>query len=184
VKKKNLEGRQAMISRRTFVKTLSFMTMYAWAGNVFAIEKKERVLNLRNIHTNERLDIKYSSSGVYDPDALNEINRLLRCHYNNEIKSIDVRVLDLLCDIKDDIGVGREVLIISGYRSHAYNEYLRRNSRGVVCNSLHLEGRAIDFRIPNVDMRKLALLAKSYHSGGVGKYPDFVHIDDGRVRYW
>ncbi len=173
-----------MMSRRTFVKTLTLLTLSACAGNIFAVEQKERILKLRNIHTNESLDIKYSSSGLYDSDALNEINRLMRCHYNNEIKPIDVRVLNLLCDIKDDIGTGREVLIISGYRSHAYNEYLRRKSSGVVCNRLHLEGRAIDFRIPNVDMRKLALLAKSYHSGGVGKYPDFVHIDDGRVRYW
>ncbi len=174
-----------MISRRAFVKTMALMTMSAWAGgNVFALGKEERVLNIRNIHTNEKLDVKYFSSGTYDPEALNEINRLMRCHYNNEIKPIDVRVLDLLCDIKDAIGAGREVLIISGYRSPAYNEYLRRNGRGVVCNSLHLDGRAIDFRIPNFDMRRLAVLAKSYHSGGVGKYPDFVHIDDGRVRYW
>jgi uncharacterized protein YcbK (DUF882 family) len=173
-----------MISRRFFLKTLALATLFSYVGNVYAFEKKERALNLYNIHTGERLEVKYYSSGNYDLDALNEINRLMRCHYTNEIKPIDVRVLDLLCDIKDDIGQDRDVLIISGYRSHAYNEYLRRNGRGVVGNSLHLQGRAIDFRIPKVDMRKLSLLAKSYHTGGVGKYPDFVHIDDGRVRYW
>jgi uncharacterized protein YcbK (DUF882 family) len=175
---------QAMISRRIFLKTLALATVFGYAGNGYALEKKERALNLYNIHTGERLDVKYCSSGNYDVGALNEINRLMRCHYTNEIKPIDVRVLDLLCDIKDDIGQDKNVLIISGYRSHAYNEYLRRNGRSVVCNSLHLQGRAIDFRIPKVDMRKLTLLAKSYHTGGVGKYPDFVHIDDGRVRYW
>ncbi len=166
------------------MKTLGVVTMSLCAGNAFTLEKNDKVLNLYNIHTSERLKIKYCSSGSYDQDALNEINRLMRCHYTNEIKPIDVNVLDLLCDIKDDIGQNKEILIISGYRSHAYNEYLRRIGHGVACHSLHLQGRAIDFRIPHVDMRRLTALAKSFHSGGVGKYPDFVHIDDGRVRYW
>jgi uncharacterized protein YcbK (DUF882 family) len=153
-------------------------------GDAFGLTKKERSLNLCNIHTSERLDITYSSSGVYDKAALNEINRLMRCHFNNEMKPIDVRVLDLLCDIKDRIGKDKEVLIISGYRSPAYNDYLRKHGNGVAGNSLHLQGLAIDFRIPKVDMGKLTTLARSYHAGGVGKYRDFVHIDAGRVRYW
>ena len=173
-----------MTTRRNFLKTLALVTLSVYAGNVHAFDKKERVLDLYNIHTGERLEVKYYSSGSYDQDSLNEINRIMRCHYTNEIKPIDVRVIDLLCDIKDDIGKDKEVFIISGYRSTAYNEYLPRSGRGVACNSLHLQGRAIDFRIPNVDIRKLTVLAKSFQSGGVGKYPEFVHIDDGRVRYW
>jgi len=158
--------------------------MSAYGGKVFGLDKKEKVLNLYNIHTGERLDIKYCSSGNYDRNALNEINHLMRCHYTNEVKPIDVKVIDLLCDIKDTIGKDKEMLIISGYRSHAYNDYLRQIGRGVACNSLHLQGRAIDFRIPRVDCRKLTTIAKSFYTGGVGAYPDFVHIDDGRVRYW
>jgi uncharacterized protein YcbK (DUF882 family) len=176
-----------MISRRFFLKTLAIVAMYGYlgnAGNVSALEKKERTLNLYNIHTSEQLNVTYYDGVSYDPDALNEINKLMRCHYTNEVKPIDVRVLDLLCNIKDDVGEGKEVIVISGYRSHVYNEYLRSQGHGVACNSLHLQGRAIDFRIPKVDMRKLTYLAKSYGTGGVGRYPDFVHIDDGRVRYW
>ncbi len=173
-----------MVSRRSFIRTLAFAALIGTAGNIFAAERKERKLNLYNIHTSERLDVTYCSSGVYDTAALTEINRLMRCHYTNEIKSIDVSVLDLLCDIKDRIGAEKEVLVISGYRSPAYNEYLRKHGHRVVCNSLHLEGRAIDFRMPTVDIPKLTTLARSYQAGGVGKYPEFVHIDDGRVRYW
>jgi uncharacterized protein YcbK (DUF882 family) len=108
----------------------------------------------------------------------------MRCHYTNEIKHIDVKVLDLLCDIKDRIGEDKEVLVISGYRSPAYNTYLRKHGNGVVSNSLHLGGRAIDFRIPKVDMGRLTAVAKSYRAGGVGTYREFIHIDDGRLRYW
>jgi len=173
-----------MITRRNFLKILTLVTLSGYNGKVFGLDTKERVLNLYNIHTSERLNVKYYSSGSYDRDALSEINHLMRCHYTNEVKPIDVNVLDLLCDIKDTIGKDKELLIISGYRSHAYNEYLRRNGRGVACNSLHLQGRAIDFRVPRVDNRILTTLAKTFHTGGVGTYPDFVHIDDGRVRYW
>ncbi|HUI44423.1 MAG TPA: DUF882 domain-containing protein [Nitrospirota bacterium] len=173
-----------MITRRNFLKMLTLVTLSAHSGKVFGLDSKERVLNLYNIHTGERLNVKYYSSGSYDRDAMNEINYLMRCHYTNEVKPIDVKVIDLLCDIKDTIGKDKDVLIISGYRSHEYNEHLRQMGRGVACNSLHLQGRAIDFRLHRVDNRKLAAFAKTFHSGGVGTYPDFVHIDDGRVRYW
>jgi len=175
-----------MITRRFFIKTLAVfsLSMTHNPGNVFALDKKERSLTLNNIHTGEKLDIKYYSSGAYDHDAINELNKLFRCHYTNEIKPIDIRVINLLCDIKDIISKDREILIISGYRSPAYNEHLRRIGRGVVQNSLHLQGRAIDFRIPPIDNGKLVASAKSFYAGGVGKYPDFVHIDTGRIRYW
>jgi len=173
-----------MITRRNFLKTITAVALAGSAENVLALDEKDRVLNLHNIHTGEKLDIKYCSSGAYDSDAINEINHLMRCHYNNEIKPIDIRTIDLLCDVKDIIGSDKELLIISGYRSRAYNEHLRKSGRGVVCNSLHLTGRAIDFRIPKFDTSRLAAIAKTFHAGGVGKYQDFIHIDNGRVRYW
>ncbi len=173
-----------MMTRRSFLKITTLVVMSCHSRKVFGLDKKERVLNLYNIHTGERLNVKYHSSGSYDRNALNEINYFMRCYYTNEIKPIDVKVIDLLCDIKDAIGRNKELFIISGYRSPEYNEYLRQIGRCVACNSLHLQGRAIDFRVPRVDSRTLAAIAKTFHLGGVGTYPDFVHIDDGRLRYW
>lgn len=163
---------------------LLLLTISSYAGELPAYEEKDRILKLYNTHTGERLHVRYCSCGVYDKSAIDEINRLLRCHYTNEIKPIDKGVLDLLCDIKDQIEKNEEIQIISGYRSPAYNAYLRRIGRGVVENSLHLQGRAIDFYLPHVRTSKLVTLAKSFYAGGVGHYPDFVHIDNGRVRYW
>jgi uncharacterized protein YcbK (DUF882 family) len=97
---------------------------------------------------------------------------------------IDIKVIDLLCDIKDRCGRNKEITIISGYRSSLYNGLLRRQGRNVSRNSLHLEGRAIDFTIEGVSKRKLVYIAKSFKAGGVGKYPEFVHIDVGDLRYW
>ncbi len=144
----------------------------------------ERILKMYNIHTGESLNIKYYSSGNYDLKALDEINYFLRCHYTNEVKEIDIRSLNLLCDIKDIVGKEKEIQIISGYRSIAYNELLISQGRNVSRNTLHLQGLAIDFSIEGVSNKGLSRIAKSFSAGGVGKYPEFVHIDVGRVRYW
>jgi len=143
-----------------------------------------KILNMSNVHTGEKLNIKYYSSGNYDLKALDEINYFFRCHYTNEVKEIDIGVLNLLCDIKDIVGKEKEIQIISGYRSIAYNELLISLGRNVSRNTLHLQGLAIDFSIEGVSNGKLSRIAKSFSSGGVGRYPEFVHIDVGRVRYW
>jgi uncharacterized protein YcbK (DUF882 family) len=175
-----------VISRRSFLKAavaasviLPFRPMKA-----FAAQKAERSLNLYNTHTGENLDISYYSAGRYDYEAIGQINYLLRCHFTNEVKAMDLRVLDLLSDIKDLIGKDKQLRIISGYRSPQYNEHLFNIGRGVVRDSLHLRGLAIDFAVEGFGTNRIAGVAKSFAAGGVGKYSEFVHIDVGRVRYW
>ncbi|MFN2316619.1 MAG: YcbK family protein, partial [Gemmatimonadales bacterium] len=53
-------------------------------------------------------------------------------------------------------------------------------------NSLHMQGRAIDIRLPDVPLVRLRAAALSLRKGGVGYYPssNFVHVDTGRVRSW
>jgi uncharacterized protein YcbK (DUF882 family) len=76
--------------------------------------------------------------------------------------------------------------VISGYRSSQTNAFLRRRSKGVAKNSLHLQGKAIDIRVPDYPSKRLWQIAISLRGGGVGYYArsDFVHIDLGRVRSW
>lgn len=175
-----------MISRRRFLKTAlaASAALPFGARTARASQRTERSLNLYNIHTDESLDVCYFSDGRYDYEALERINYLLRCHYSNEVKVIDVGVLDLLSEIKDIIARDEPIKIISGYRSPQYNEYLRELGRHVARNSYHLRGLAIDFAFAGIGTKKIAGIAKSFDSGGVGRYPDFVHIDVGPVRYW
>lgn len=173
-----------MITRRNFlgaVFTISFANPFR---KVFAFAETERILHLYNIHTDERLNTRYYKSGIYDINAINKINYILRCHYTNEIMPVNVALLDLLCDIKDVFGKDRDVHIISGYRSYVYNEYLRSLGKKVAKDSLHLYGLAIDFSIPGISNSELSKVARSFSAGGVGIYPEFVHIDLGRIRYW
>ncbi len=173
-----------MISRRNFLRTVLAITASYPFKKAFASPKAERFLDLYNVHTGERLSTTYYTSGGYNSSAIKEINYLLRCHYTNEVMPVDIRILDLLCDIKDIFGKDREVHIISGYRSSVYNKYLRRLGRKVARESLHLCGLAIDFVIPDISSRELSDVARSFFAGGVGKYPEFVHIDLGRIRHW
>jgi uncharacterized protein YcbK (DUF882 family) len=173
-----------MISRRTILKAIvGGITVYPFK-NVLALQKTGKVLDMYNIHTGESMDIKYYDSGIYDRKALDEINYFLRCHYTDEVKDIDIGVLDFLYHIKKSVGKDKQVQIISGYRSEKYNRHLRSLGSGVSRNSLHLHGLAIDFRIPGISNDKLSKIAKAFQSGGVGKYPEFVHIDTGPVRNW
>ncbi len=173
-----------MVSRRTFIKTLATAALLYPFSMAFASQSPDRSLNMYNIHTGESLDITYAVDGSYDVDALDKINYLLRCHYTDKVKTIDVGVLDLLCEIKDRIGTDEQIKIISGYRSPEYNEYLRSIGRHVAKNSYHMRGLAIDFTFPGFRNSKLSHVAKSFYAGGVGTYDEFVHIDTGPVRYW
>jgi uncharacterized protein YcbK (DUF882 family) len=149
----------------------------------------ERVLSFFNTHTGERLKSAYCCGGVYQPEALTQINYILRDFRANEIKPIDPKLLDLLHELGGTLETDQPFHIISGYRSSQTNAMLReRGGRqtGVASHSLHMDGKAIDIRVPGVKLDYLRGAARSLKLGGVGYYPasNFVHVDTGRVRYW
>jgi len=49
-----------------------------------------------------------------------------------------------------------------------------------------LQGKAIDIRLPGVQLNNLRQAALKLHQGGVGYYPasNFIHVDTGRPRFW
>jgi len=75
-----------------------------------------------------------------------------------------------------------------GYRTPWSNEFLRtrRPHTGIVRHSLHMQGQAIDIRLPGIPTSEVRDAALRLHRGGVGYYrsSDFVHVDVGRVRQW
>lgn len=145
-----------------------------------------RRLSLYHTHTRESLSLTYAIGDAYLPGALAEADRFLRDHYSGEIGRIDAALLDRLHAVGLALGVPARFEVISGYRGPATNEMLRRRSRGVARDSLHMQGRAIDVRMPGVDLRALCDAALDLRAGGVGFYPEsaFVHLDTGRVRSW
>jgi uncharacterized protein YcbK (DUF882 family) len=111
---------------------------------------------------------------------------LLRDFRTGEQHAIDPKLMDYLVDVAGCVGAAPEFSVISGYRSPQTNERLHARSQGVAKNSLHMEGRAIDVRLPKIDCAALAACALDLARGGVGYYrtSDFVHLDTGRYRTW
>jgi uncharacterized protein YcbK (DUF882 family) len=151
--------------------------------------RRERALSFFNTHTGERLRTVYCCDGVYQPEALAQINHILRDFRHNEVKPIEPQLLDLLHELGGTLETDQPFHIISGYRSPATNAFLRDRGgshTGVASQSLHMVGKAIDIRVPGVKLDQLRAAARSLKLGGVGYYPssNFVHVDTGRVRYW
>ena len=147
---------------------------------------ERRTLSFVHTHTGEQLTTEYYSGGDYRADELQRVNVLLRDFRNDQVFPIDPKVLDRLFYLQSVSGSSEPFQIISGYRSAATNAALRARSTGVAEHSLHMEGRAIDVRLPGVATAELARLALQQACGGVGLYrvSDFVHVDTGRVRCW
>jgi len=145
-----------------------------------------RRLKFYNLHTGEQLDIVYFEKGRYIPQALAEIDFILRDYRQNVVKPIHPRLLDLVVAIRRRLRSDAEVAIISGYRTPQTNAMLAARSDGVAHHSLHMDGMALDWRVPGRTLEQLHRAALSLRGGGVGYYPasDFVHTDVGRVRYW
>jgi uncharacterized protein YcbK (DUF882 family) len=145
-----------------------------------------RNLSLVNLHTGEQLRCCYWRSGAYLPQALADVARVLRDHRTGEVHPIDPRLLDLLTQLSGRLGAARPFEVISGYRSPKTNAKLHARSSGVATRSLHMDGKAIDVRLPGVPLTRLRDAALALQAGGVGYYPksNFVHVDVGRVRRW
>lgn len=145
-----------------------------------------RTLRFAHTHTGEKLAITYTAGDRYVPSALTEINRFLRDFRTGDVHPIDPQLLDQLHMLAVLTASPAPFEVISGYRSPATNSGLRARSGGVATHSLHLDGRAIDIRLPDVALADLHQAAVSLRAGGVGFYPgsNFVHVDTGRVRRW
>ncbi|MGI9351406.1 MAG: DUF882 domain-containing protein [Rhizobiaceae bacterium] len=155
------------------------------AGEGFAETRK---LKLYFLHTGERAEITFKKNGRYIDSGLRKINRFLRDWRRNEPTKMDPRLLDLIWEIYDETGSSKYIHVVSGYRSPATNNLLRKRGRGVARKSQHTLGKAMDFFIPGVNLRKLRNIGLKKGLGGVGYYPKsgspFVHMDTGRVRHW
>ena len=145
-----------------------------------------RKLKMISDKTGERIDTIYWIDGGYIPEALHEIDVLMRDWRRNEVKPIDLRTIDILAASHSMLDTAEPFRLMSGYRSAKTNAMLRRQSRSVSKNSLHITGQAADVRLGTRSVKQLAKAAQTCKSGGVGKYSrsNFVHLDCGPVRLW
>jgi uncharacterized protein YcbK (DUF882 family) len=179
-------------TRRTFLKT-SVAGLLVLGGRLLrpsvtrANELPDAELSFFNVHTNERLRVRYrDDAGRYDLTALDEVNHVLRCHHTGEVAAIDVQLLEHVNLVYKAVAGAGEIHVISDYRSPEYNAQLLKRSRRVAQHSLHVQGQAVDFYIPGVKLRAIQHAALRLQYGGVGFYPrgKFIHLDCGPFRTW
>lgn len=180
------------ISRRTLLRVgaeagLAFglAAMFPF-DSAWAARRKELPMSILNRNTGESVKTIFWANGKFVPDALTDINHVLRDHRTDEVHTIDPRLLVLLFRIRVLVRSNHVVDVVSGYRSPKTNAQLRRVSKRVAKRSYHTKGKALDIIIPGVPLKTVRAAAVKLHVGGVGYYPSsgFVHIDTGPVRKW
>ena len=146
----------------------------------------ERTIEFVHTHTGESLAVVYKRDGEFVAESLRRLDEFLRDHRTGEVQSIDPDLFDILWEIRAEVGGDEPFHLVSAYRTAETNETLRKAGRNVARNSQHVQGKAIDFRLPGVGTARLRDAALALGRGGVGYYEgsDFVHVDTGRVRRW
>jgi uncharacterized protein YcbK (DUF882 family) len=173
-------------SRRRFVIGLGASALLMTPGARLLAAAPARDLRFLHTHTGERASVTYFEAGRYLEDGLAELNHLLRDFRTGDATRIDPALFDVLHGVQQLSGSTGTFEIISGYRSPATNEALRKAGRGVARKSQHTLGKAIDVRLTDLDTAKLRDAGIALGRGGVGYYAssDFVHLDTGRARRW
>lgn len=133
----------------------------------------------------EELRETYFADGQIIASGYVNACRLLRDVRAGQAVQMSPVLLDVLCGIQGFLAAHGHVIPLvttSGYRSPATNAA----TEGAARNSMHVQGRAWDGRMPGVTPEMLARIALYLQGGGVGLYQgkNFLHVDDGRLRFW
>lgn len=136
-------------------------------------------VTLREVNLKEALSWRpFDDRGRPRVAAGKELERFLRDTHTGRRHLVDPRLGKVLYAVARHYG--RPIEVFSGYRPPEFST--RKHSR-------HLTGSAIDFRIPGVRNEALvAWLRATFHTAGVGYYPNGVHVhidvDRARDTYW
>lgn len=178
------------VSRRVLKRAVVFLVGLAAMTSLGAEAAKAetRTLKIYHVHLKEKTEIVYKKDGRFLPEGLKKANWALRDWRENKPTNMDPNLLDVLWEAYRQSGSRSYIHIIGGYRSPGTNAMLRSRSSGVAGSSLHMAGKAVDWYLPDVPLKKLRDIGLRLQIGGVGYYPrsgsPFVHYDTGKGRYW
>lgn len=178
------------MQRRTFIQAAAaapaFFSGMAWSQGDFWSQPRSIWLRRQTRRgLPEEVRVVYFADGRLVTDGYVDLCRLLRDVRANQAVHMSPVLLDILCGIQGFAASHRHtapLITTSGYRSPATNA----STEGAVRNSYHMQGRAWDGLMPGVSGDLLAKIALYLQGGGVGLYrgKGFLHIDDGRLRFW
>ena len=176
------------VSRRSFLKRSAIITgaVMMSQSEMLAATGEKKILKLHNVHLNKTFYAPFFEKNYYKLSGLFEVNKAFVDYRAREMTRIDVKLINLMYEIKQELGYDKQFNIVSGYRTPETNAALRKRREGVAKNSYHIKGQAVDIYVPNVSLSKLRDVAMGLGKGGVGYYPrsNFLHVDVGPVRSW
>jgi len=154
---------------------------------------KPRTIMVTRPQSNEKARVTYWRDGEIIDSAYQQLCHLLRDVNGKETAPIDPKLLETLWGTQAFVqrfGIESPIEILSGYRTPASNQKLREQGIPAARQSLHMEGKAADIRITNLNAEVLGGLVKSFRQGGVGFYyregprGGWIHADTGLQRTW
>lgn len=154
---------------------------------------KPRTLTVTRPASGERASLLYWKDGDIIDAAYQELCHLLRDVNGKETAPIDPKLFETLWGTQAFIaryGIVEPLEILSGYRTAKSNTRLIEQGVPAARQSLHIEGRAADIRIANLNAAVLGGLVRSFRQGGVGFYyregprGGWIHADTGLQRTW
>ncbi|MEO6918588.1 MAG: DUF882 domain-containing protein [Collimonas sp.] len=154
---------------------------------------KPRVLEVSRPASGEHAKLLYWKDGEVQDAAYQELCHLLRDVQAKKTEAIDPKLFETLWGTQAFIaryGMVQPLEILSGYRTPATNNGLIESGVPAARKSLHLEGRAADIRLAQLDADVLGGLIRSFRQGGVGFYyrpgkrGGWIHADTGLERTW
>lgn len=154
---------------------------------------KPRIISLVRAATGEKTKLQYWKDGEIQDSAYQQLCHLLRDVQGGVTVAMDPKLLELLWATQAFVaryGMTAPLEILSGYRTPETNRHLIEQGVPAARKSLHLEGRAADIRIANLDSDVLGSLIGSFRHGGVGFYyrqtrqGGWIHADTGLQRTW
>lgn len=154
---------------------------------------KPRIIDVVRPASGERAKILYWKDGEVIDSAYQELCHLMRDVNGKETAPIDPKLFETLWGTQAFVaryGIEHPLEILSGYRTANSNKKLIEAGVPAARQSLHIEGRAADIRIANLNAEVLGGLVRSFRQGGVGFYyragprGGWIHADTGLKRTW
>jgi len=140
------------VSRRSFLKKSAIITGAAMMtqSEILAATGEKKTLKLYNVHLNKMFYAPFFEKNYYKLSGLFEVNKAFIDYRAKEMIRVDVKLVNLLYEIKQHLGYDKQFNIVSGYRSPRTNAALSKRREGVAKHSYHIKGQAVDIYVPNV----------------------------------
>jgi uncharacterized protein YcbK (DUF882 family) len=154
---------------------------------------KPRTLTVTRPASGEKASLLYWQDGEIIDSAYQQLCHLMRDVQGKETAPIDPKLFETLWGTQAFLaryGIEQPLEILSGYRTAKSNTKLIEQGVPAARQSLHIDGKAADIRIPNLNAEVLGGLVRSFRQGGVGFYyregprGGWIHADTGLQRTW